>query len=777
MRKIISLNGDWNFYKGDIEVPRPVSKSAVYIQCKTERKHIGPAAYHYFDRFDCYYAGKEMKNIGWQVVQVPHDYIVDQDNDSTQSASNGYVKYENAWYRKSVDIGEEYIDKRILLQFDGIATQSIIYVNGSLLKRNFSAYNGIEIDITNYVYFDKPNVIAVYVNTDEFEGWWYQGGGIYRDTRLVITDKTAIDRYGVYVPYKKIDEENWEINFKTTVINTEFENQDITVISEVLDKENNVVASASSSAVAIKKDKTTVESFAVLKNPNLWNVDTPYLYTVKTTLLKNGETVDGNELKTGFRTVEISAEKGLLINGEKTYIYGVNGHQDFSLTGLVMPKSVAYYRTKLLKEMGANGYRTSHYQQTACILDSMDELGMLVMNENRWFVTSDENYEYLEDLIKRDRNRPSVIFWSTGNEEITHISPLGKKVNLDLTEFIRSLDNTRPITTCEDKIPTESTVFEDCDVISVNYNLASYDKIHEAHPDKVIFGTECCATGTTRDWHLPTNNNGRIKDEDKAVAIESWYQGRERTWKHIAERPYVSGFFQWAGFEYRGEAMWPRICSVSGAIDFYYQKKGAFYQNKSHWTTEPMIHIVQHWNFAGFEGKEIAIHIYTNCDEVELVLNGKSLGKKAVEKFTRSEWNVVYAAGELLAIGFKNGEKVCEHTRKTTGRPVGLKLTKMNDYEPNGKDVALFTCECVDQNGLTVPDAAVTVKFSSNEYCKILGTGSDHCDHNRISNTERKMYMGKITVALKPQWRTEKVELYAEADGLSTEYYIEKFEY
>ncbi len=773
MRKVISLNGDWNFYKGDIEVPRPLERSTTYIQCKTVRKHIGPAAYNYYDANDCNYCGKEMRNIGWRVVQVPHDYIIDQDNEQMQSASNGYLKYENAWYRKSFSLNkEECANKRILLTFDGIATHSEIYLNGALMKRNFSAYNGFEIDITNNVYFEKPNIIAVYVNTDEFEGWWYQGGGIYRDVFLTVTDKTAIDRYGVYAPYKKVDG-GFEINFQTTVINTEFENQSVTAVSELVDNEGNTVLSVSAEGVAAKKQKTVLNSVATVKKPKLWNIDTPNLYTIKTTLYKNGEAVDCYEVTTGFRTVELTVNDGLLINGEKTYIYGVNCHQDFGLTGIVMPKNVAYYRTRLFKEMGVNAYRASHYQQTKYIMDSMDELGMVVMAENRWFETTDEAYACVEDLVKRDRNRPSVIFWSTGNEEITHISQLGKQVNRDLMEFIRSLDDTRYITTCEDKSPLESKVFEDCDFISINYNLANYDGVHEMHPEKPFVVTECCATGTTRDWHFPSDNNGRIRDMD--METNSWFQGREKTWKHITERPYIAGAFQWAAVEHRGEAAWPRVCSVSGALDLFLQKKGAFYQNKSHWTTEPMIHIVQHWNFAGLEGEEIPIHIYTNCDEIELFLNGESLGKEKIEKYTRSMWDVKYAAGELKAVGFANGKKVCEHIRQTSGKAAKLKLTPMNDFTNNGSDVAIFTCECLDENGLLVPDACETVTFSANRECEIIGTGSDNCDHTHISANVRKMYMGKITVALKIKANAENIELSAFSDNCTTAHFLKKF--
>lgn len=769
MRIITELNNDWNFHKGDIKIPRPAEKGPVYSQSKNERKLIGPAAYYYFDKPDAFYEDREMRSEGWKSVNLPHDYIINQDNDSSQNNAHGYFKYENVWYRKTIDIQNKgYEDKRLLLQFDGIAGQSVVYVNGRLVKRNYSAYNSFEVDITENVYFDKNNVIAVYVNTDEFEGWWYQGGGIYRDVRLVVTEKTAIDRYGVYAPYEKINETDWKINFETTLVNTDYEDKTAEVISYVIGKNGDVTASARAEAVLERCGKTTVKYSTIVNNPLLWSINAPNLYQIKTELLLNGEVVDTDLTRIGFRTIELSAEKGFLINGEKTIIKGVNCHQDFGITGLAVPKNIYAYRIKLLKEMGCNGYRTSHYQHPADEMDLFDENGFIVMDETRWFETSEYALEMLDVLVKRDRNRPSVMFWSTGNEERTHITDMGKRIHRVLAERIRKLDKTRFITTCEDAKPLESTVFPYCDVIAVNYNLQCYDKLHEMYPDKLILSTESCATGTTRDWHFPDSpENGRIADIDKKT--NSWYQGRENTWRFLAERSsYVIGTFQWAGIEHRGEAMWPRVCSVSGALDLFLQRKGAFYQNMSHWTDKPMVHIVPHWNFHGLEGEEILTAVYTNCEETELFLNGESLGKQDTSNFKRGQWYVKYTKGCLLAKGYIDGKEVCCDIRETTGKPVKLSLRLENSFEPNGKDIAVFTCECLDENGRMVPNAEEYVSFSTCENARILGTGSDICDHKNVTLPERQMYAGKITVALRPNPGAEEFKLFAKSKDCGT---------
>lgn len=763
MRYEIDFNEDWLFHKGDITVPRPSDKGPVYIQSKTERKLIGPAAYKYFDRPDSYGADAEMRSEGWERVSVPHDYVVDQDLKEHENNTLGFLHYDNAWYRKHFTLEREQAQgKRVLLRFDGIAGKSTVYLNGCLMYHNYSAYNTFEVDISDMVYYDKENVVAVYVNTEEFEGWWYQGGGIYRDVHLTITEPVAIDLWGVYAPYKKISETQWQIDFETTVINDSYEDCNVLVESFVLGENGKCMAKALGEDRIALREKGTLKYRTVIENPALWSPEAPKLYDIKTILKIDGQEIDCCFTRTGFRTVEISVEKGLLINGKKTIIKGVCCHQDFGLTGLAVPENIARYKIGLIKEMGANGFRTSHYQNSAAIMDALDEMGFLVMNEARWFESTKEGLEQMEALVKRDRNRPSVIFWSTSNEEPYHVTDVGKRVHKAMAAYIKKLDNTRFITAAEDRTPEESTIYDECDLIGINYNVGIYDKVHEMRPDKVIFASECCATGTTRDWNYPSNDNGRLRDKD--TDTNNWFLGREKTWKYLMERPYVIGGYQWAAVEHRGEAVWPAICSKSGALDLFLQKKGAFYQNKSHWTEEPMVHIVNHWNFGGFEGEDILVTVYTNCDELELFLNGESQGKKQIEQYGHGEWKVPYAPGCLTVKGYRSGKVVAEDERNTTGKPDKLRLTLDNEVKANGKDIALFTCECLDEEGRVVPDASEYVYFSATSPAKIIGTGSDNCDHKKVTLAERKMYMGKIRIAVKPQKGQEVLELTALSD-------------
>ena len=755
MAQIIDLYEGWLFHRGDIDFVIPPIKAPIYCQSKTERRLHGPASYYYMDDPDPYYYGMEveMRYDGWERVNVPHDYVVCGTPDKNENCAMGYLHYDNAWYRRHFKLPEGCEDKRVLLRFEGVTGKSTVYLNGCLMYHNFSTYNSFEIDITDVVYRDKDNVIAVYVNTEEFEGWWYQGGGIYRDVFLVITEPVAIDRYGVYAPYERLDNGNFRVNYETTVINSTYGDVSVTAKTELIAPDGKTVSVAEGDGRVALRENSTLYYSAEVVSPMLWDCDTPNLYTVKTTLYVGNEAWDENTTRIGFRTIEIDAQNGLLLNGKPTFINGLCCHQDFGLTGLAVPDNVAKYKVALFKEMGANGYRCSHYQQTASYMDAFDEMGFLVMNEARWFESTKEGIEQLRELVKRDRNRPSVVFWSTGNEERIFVSDMGKRIHRALAEEIRRLDKTRFITAAVDQAPDRCTIYDYCDVVGINYNLHIYDTVHSIHPDKPIFASECCATGTTRDWFFENDATlGRTREEDRDTT--AWFKGRELTYKFLRERPYVFGSYQWAAVEHRGEAMWPTLCSRSGALDLFLQKKGGFYLNKSHFTTEPMVHIVPHWNFKGFEGQEIKVDVYTNCPEVELFVNGESLGRKAIEKYGKGVWQVVYVPGEIKAVAYVDGQVACSDVKVTTGEPVGLKLVPACDYEANGKDIALFDCYCVDKDGNTVPDASKTVTFTASAPAMIVGSGSDNTDHTPVTSPIRKMYMGVVRVAVKPAKNT-----------------------
>ncbi len=770
MREEILFNENWLFHEGDIKEEIPAFKGPIYAQSKTEHKIYGPASRFYPAAFNDYNASKLICTERWEKITLPHDYVIFQTPCEKNNNALGFFEYNNAWYRKKFVLSEDDKGKRISLLFEGVAAHSTVWLNGCVVGRNFCGYNSFEVNIGDFVKFGEENVLAVYVNAKEIEGWWYGGGGIYRNVRLIKTAPVAVALWGVFaLPKKKGDGNVWESNVETEIINDSYGDEEVTAVTEFWDNEQNKVAEGSNKITVPAREKKVAKYSVVIKNPKLWDIENPNLYTVKTKIYQNGVLCDEYQTRTGFRTFEINPQKGLFLNGKHIKIKGVCAHGDFGLTGKAVPENVQRYKIEMIKEMGANGYRTSHYPHSEAVMDALDELGFIVMDETRWFSSSEEGKKQLEMLIKRDRNRPSVLFWSVGNEEPLHITEEGRRICKSLVAYVKKTDSTRYVMSAVSNSPNLATVYDELDVIGVNYNLDKYDFLHEKYPQKGIFSSECCATGTTRGWYnADCPEKGFLSAYDKDT--DAWFLGREKTWKFLCEREWILGGFQWIAFEHRGEAVWPRLCSQSGAIDLFLQKKDAFYQNQSHWIeNKPIIHLLPHWNFQGREGEKIAVWAYTNCEEAELFLNGKSLGKKTVEKFGHGEWNVEYQKGVLEVKGINGGKVVCSDKKTTSQKAASLVLRLDNKIsKANGTDIAVITCFCVDKNGVEVPNATPLVSFFTNGLGTVAGTGSSVTDHNPVNLTERKMYAGRITAAVRVGRAAGTLEVYAEAENLNS---------
>ena len=768
MREKILFDDNWLFHKGDIDVAFPTDKAPTYVQSKTERRHWGPAS-RYYD------VGSEVfKRVGlictdkWELVNLPHDYIILQEPKETENKALGFFKYENSWYRKKFELTEEDLEKRLTFYFEGVATHATVYVNGCLMKHNFCGYNSFEVNVSDVVEVGE-NTIAVYVETHDHEGWWYEGGGIYRHVWLTKTEKVAVDLYGVYVRPEKLDDEKWQVKIETEVFNDNFNDVKAEVKNTIYDQNNKPFAATSVEFDILLRDKNTAVCETIVKSPELWDVERPYLYTVITEIKVDGEIVDTYKTRFGFRTFELNKDTGFWLNGRKVKIKGICAHQDFGLTGKAVPDNIHRYKIELIKEMGANGFRTAHYPHSEATMDALDELGFIVLNETRWFESTDEGLEQLEMLVKRDRNRPSVFFWSVGNEEYHHRTEVGRRIYKHMAAFVKKLDDTRLVTTAVTNDPETAVVHNEVDFIGVNYYIDRYAKMRENFPNLPVISAECCATPSSRGWYFDDSmEKGKYSAYDKNLA--AWCISREVAWKFICEREWVAGEYQWIAFEHRGEAVWPRVCSVSGAIDLFLQKKDAFYQNQSHWIEDrPMVHLLPHWNFKGLEGELIRVCAYTNCEELELFLNGESLGKKVIEKYGHGEWQVPYKAGTIKVEARQNGKTVCIDERTTTGNAVKLNLKLDNKIEvANGKDIAVITCYCTDSDGREVPDATPFVNFNANSHGTIIGTGSDNADHNPVYCTGRKMYAGRITIAVKVGNKAGDLKVYANSENLDS---------
>ncbi len=765
MRETLNFNKDWLFHEGDIFVEAPRSKGLIYAQAKTERHLIGPASVAYPDGVDSY-GGSRATAEYWEKVTLPHDYVITQTPSEKNNNTLGYFEYNNAWYRKHFTLDAACEGKRVALFFEGAAVHCTIYVNGCHMLDNRCGYTSFEVDITDVARFGQENVVAVYVNAQEHEGWWYEGAGIYRDVWLEITESVAVERDGVFVHPELMGGESWNVPVDTELRNDDYEDAAVSVETAIYTMDGREIARAQGEMTVPARDHATLRQAMRVENPALWDTQSPALHICETTVTRGGEIVDRTKCRFGFRTIRFDPDHGFFLNGKRVVIKGVCCHQDYGLTGKAVPKRVQKYRLELLREMGANGYRTAHYPHHAATMDYLDELGFLVMDETRWFETTPDGVRQLEMLIRRDRNRPGVILWSLGNEEPMHVHPEGRRIARALRTIVKRLDPTRPVTTAQSVDPLHSTVLDVMDVMGVNYNIEHYDKLHDMYPDRPLFSSECCATGTTRGWYLDDcPARGYIDGYDRRS--NSWFRGREETWQWFMAREYVCGGYQWAGIEHRGETTWPRLCSQSGAIDLFLNRKDAFWQNQSHWTDRPMVHILPHWNLHGREGEAVRVSVYTNCDSVELFQDGRSMGAQAVEPFGHVEWRLIYNPGCVRAVGYKDGEPAAEETVETTGRPVALRLKlERGGVRADGQDVAIITCDCVDSEGRHVPDAAPLVRFNTNGLGYVAGTGSDVSDHTPVTCPDRKMRAGLISVLVRAGERAGTLRVYAEADDL-----------
>lgn len=775
MRETISLDGDWLFHEGDIQEIEAHDKTNTYFQAKTESKRTGAASINWLDNSNAPVLSGTMAMMSWENVTLPHDYLIKQTPDESNNFTWGGFKYHNAWYRRHFTLSGKERGRRIRIYFEGITGHSTIYINGCIAGRNYCGYNSFECDISNLVRFDEENVLAVYVNiTEEHEGWWYEGAGIYRHVWMIITDPVFIDTYGVYVhPRKKESvphEMHWDIPVETEIRNDSETQNCFSVAVSIIDPNGSEIAEDIKEGIADPYSVTKISFCFQINAPELWDIDNPIQYTVHTTIFQNGKEIDAQNDNFGFRTIRFDPNTGFYLNGKHIVIKGVNCHQDYGLTGKAVPERVQKYKLKMIREMGANAFRTSHYPNSKYTMDCLDKMGFLVMDETRHFNTDEDSLKQLKMVIKRDRNRPGVILWSVGNEEPLIDTEQGLNIVKRMKSEVLKYDATRPITTAVCNNPKTAVGIKALEVLSVNYNLEDYDTIHKNFPMTSVLAGEYGATGTTRGWYYADEELQRYVsayDHD----TNSGFREREYCWRFLCDRKWVCGGFQWDAIEHRGESTFPRLSSVAGAIDLYLQKKDAFYQNQSLWIeNSPILHLLPHWNWEGLEGEPIRVVAYTNCKEVELFLNGVSMGKKIVPKFSHAEWIVPYHPGTLRAEA-GNGEGILISDEKITSKEQFALQLVLEDTDPiyaDGKDCIILRCNVVDENGRLVPNASPTVQFSTNGMGVIVGTGSDTSDLIPPCRSIRRMMAGVIAVLVRAGEKKGVLKVYANANGLRT---------
>ena len=767
----ISLDEDWKFHFGNSSDP------------EKDFDYSKTALFHKSNVFATTVVNPKFIDTSWSSINVPHDWVVElpfvnstqveMDSHGYKPVGGLYPETSIGWYRKHFKVDASKTNKRYEIQFDGIYRNAAIWVNGFYVGTNFSGYIGNSYDITDYINFEGENVLVVRVDATQYEGWFYEGAGIYRHVWLNVTDKLFIPEDGIFV-YSDLKGKNATVHIETTVQNTNLKTSNGTTYSYLTDRNGKVLAKTSEQKIALGIHKnTTVKHQLNLANVRLWSLDDPYLYRVVSVVKSGNQIVHQTKTRFGIKTVRFDSKEGFFLNGKQIKIQGTNNHQDHAGIGSALPDYMQYYRIKLLKEMGSNSYRASHNAPTPELLEACDSLGMLVVDEHRLLNSSPEYIDQFKRLIKRDRNHASVFLWSIGNEEQNiQGNDYGKRIAQTLLAIQQDLDPTRTSTYAADMANDFKGVNEVIPIRGFNYRQFAVADYHRDHPNQPLLGTEMGSTVTTRGIYEKDEIRAYVPDQD--ITHPWWASKAEDWWKLAAENKYWLGGFVWTGFDYRGEPTpykWPNISSHFGILDTCGFPKNIYYYYQSWWTDNDVLHISPHWNWPEKIGQPIDVWVNSNADEVELFLNGKSLGKKTMPRNSHLKWLVNYEPGTLEAIGYKRGRKITSKVETTSNAYKIVLSPDKTTLTADGKDATVINISITDEQGREVPVADNRVKFYIAGDAKIIGVGngdpsSHEPDKCRDGAWQRSAFNGKCQVIIQAGKTASTVKFEAKANGL-----------
>ncbi|HXB07478.1 MAG TPA: glycoside hydrolase family 2 TIM barrel-domain containing protein, partial [Puia sp.] len=625
------FDAGWKFHLGDAADPaKDFNYRTASVFVKTGRANGTAIAPEFDDR-------------NWRTLSLPHDWAVElpfANSPDSSVMSHGYKPVGGhypatsiGWYRKHFAVAPADSGHRFVIRFDGIYRDSKVWINGFYLCGNASGYSGFSCDITDYLRYGHDNVLVVRVDASQYEGWYYEGAGIYRHVWLQQYNNVHIAEDGLFV-HSTVSPDAATVTIETTVVNENPNPATAAVAGFLTDRDGRLIGRAQAQSLTLNPNerRTVIQTIAV-QHPNLWSPETPYLYRAGATLRAGNNILDENKLRIGIRTIRIDAA-GLFVNGHYTKIKGVNNHQDHAGVGTAMPDYLQFYRARLLKQMGVNSSRTSHNPPTPEWLDACDSLGLLVVDENRRLNSGAEYLGQFHRLILRDRSRASVFLWSLGNEEqMVQTRTVGRRIAATLIQHQKEWDPTRISTYAADLANVYQGINEVIPVRGFNYRILGVEPYHRDHPAQPIIGTEMGSTVTTRGIYVKDTINAYLPDED--LNAPWWANTAEQWWALAADKPYWLGGYIWTGFDYRGEPTpysWPNISSHFGVLDMCGFPKNIYYYYKSWFTDDDVLHLSPHWNWKGREGQSIPVWVNTNADEVELFLNKKSLGKKTMAR-------------------------------------------------------------------------------------------------------------------------------------------------
>ena len=692
----------------------------------------------------------------WEKIDLPHDWAVALPKDlkaNTFAGARANTKYhrfmteqhsdiediyEKGWYRKSFEFSPEWENKRIYIEFEGVYRDYTLFVNGSYIDRTFSGYTTSVFDITDHLRNDgKRNSIAVFVDCSQTEGWWYEGSGIYRNVNLLVGEEVYFRPYTTVITTQL----DGSVTVSTALCNDTASEYSDAVRFSVTDAAGNAVASVTKQVAIEPFGEKKIEAELKIDSPRLWELEDPHLYTLTV------KAKDAHTERFGIRTASMDADRGFLLNGKPVKLRGACVHQDFGGVGIALSDNLNFYKIAKLKEMGCNAYRASHNPPSPALLDACDELGMLVMDETRMFGTSNEALRQLTSLVMRDINRPSVVIWSIGNEEMSmQMHPWSKAMAEKVSRILKKMDDTRPITYGGNDGSSDTGINAGVEVRGINYirNTGGADrwveKWHEKYPHQPIVGTEESSYVLSRGGMVNDLGSGKLDCTGDVTMM--WGETPKGWVKFYEERPYIAGGFMWTGFDYRGEpspARYSRVSSSFGTIDLCGMEKPPFYYYKAWWTDEPFVKLAPHWDCKA--GETARVLVYTNCEKVSLYLNGRLVGSKDVKKYDNISFELPFEAGVLRAVALRDGKEYGDELI-TPKELCSVRVTPVLLGEKED-DISIYQLEGIDSDGNLCQNAMAQVEFTV-ENGVIIGVGNgdpDDMDYEQKPKALEEKYL------------------------------------
>ncbi|KRD11594.1 glycoside hydrolase [Flavobacterium sp. Root901] len=756
----------------------------------------------------------------WRTLDVPHDWSIEGkfDKKSPAGYGGGSLNGGLGWYKKTFKISKEDINKTISIAFDGVYKNSEVWINGHYLGKRPNGYIGFQYEISPYLnYGEKTNEIIVKVdNSKQPNSRWYSGSGIFRNVWLETTDKLHVSKWGTYITTSKITTENAQMNIETQIENQYSESKKATITTTIF-KEDSKVTSVTQNITIGAKANQTIKQLTEIENPVLWSVEHPELYTAVTEISLDDKILNQYKTTFGIRDFKFDLNKGFILNGKQVKIKGVCMHHDLGPLGSAINTRAIERQLEILKEMGVNGIRTSHNPPAPELLDLCDKMGFIVMDEafDMW-KQNKTKYDYandwdkwhrkdLVDQLLRDRNHPSIFIWSIGNEIPEQWNETGVEIAKELAAIVRKTDKTRPLTAAMNppvnmNIDEVTLQFEKknvqfnkiaasgiLDLIGYNYAHQTYEYHQKNFPNTPFIATETTSGLETRGyydavsdtikkwpvrWDLKFtegNPGNTVSAYDQVQA--PWGSTHEATWKVIKKHDFLSGMYIWTGFDYIGEPTpyeWPSVSSYFGIVDLAGFPKDVYYMYQSEWTDKTVLNVFPHWNWKAGQTVDVWAY-YNNADEVELFLNGKSVGKRSKKgEDLHVMWRIPFQAGTLKAVSRKNGKTVLEKEIKTAGNPSKLKLTAdRSTIKADKNDLSFVTVDILDDKGTLVPNANNEINFSLKGNGKIVGVCSgDPVSHESYKGNKHTALAGKCLVIVQSGDKTGRLELTAKANGL-----------